>query len=73
MSNYDTYISPFTWRYASKEMRQIWSEAHRRRLMRRVWISLAAAQHQAGLVSAEQLADLESQQDNIDIERAMEI
>jgi adenylosuccinate lyase len=41
--------------------------------MRRVWISLAAAQHQAGLVTAEQLADLESQKDNIDIERAMEI
>jgi len=73
MFDYDTYISPFTWRYASKEMRQIWSEAHRRRLMRRVWIGLASAQHQAGLVTAEQLADLESQQDNIDIERAMEI
>ena len=73
MFDYDTYISPFTWRYASKEMRQIWSEAHRRRLMRRVWIGLASAQHQAGLVTAEQLTDLESQQDNIDIERAMEI
>lgn len=73
MFNYDTYISPFTWRYASKEMREIWSEDHRRRLMRRVWVSLAAAQHLAGLVTAEQLDDLKSQKENIDIERAMEV
>lgn len=73
MFDYDTYISPFTWRYASKEMREIWSEEHRRRLMRRVWVSLAAAQHLAGLVSAEQLDDLKSQNENIDIERAMEV
>lgn len=73
MFDFDTYISPFTWRYASEEMRLIWSEEHRRRLMRQVWVGLAAAQHQAGLVTAEQLADLERHRDNIDIERAMEI
>ena len=73
MFDYDTYISPFTWRYASEEMRQIWSEEHRRRLMRRVWVSLAAAQHLAGLVTAEQLEDLRSQEENIDIARAVEV
>ena len=73
MFNYDSYISPFTWRYASPEMRRIWSEEHRRRLMRRIWVSLATAQHQAGLVTADQLADLRSQESNVDIERAMEI
>ena len=73
MFDYDTYISPFTWRYASEEMRQIWSEEHRRRLMRRVWVSLAAAQHLAGLVTAEQLEDLRSQEENVDIARAMEV
>lgn len=73
MFDYDTNISPFTWRYGSEEMRQIWSEEHRRRLMRRVWVSLAAAQHLAGLVTADQLEDLRSQEENIDIARAMEV
>jgi adenylosuccinate lyase len=73
MFDYETYISPFTWRYASERMRQIWSEEHRRRLMRRIWVSLAAAQQQAGLVRTEQLEDLRSQVDNVNIERAMEV
>jgi adenylosuccinate lyase len=71
--DHTTFISPFSWRYGSHEMRRLWSETHKRQLMRRVWLALAAAQHQAGLVSAAQLADLQSQVDNIDIERALEI
>ncbi|MFT5195463.1 MAG: adenylosuccinate lyase [Cellvibrionaceae bacterium] len=71
--SHDTYISPFTWRYGSPEMRRIWSEENKRIQMRRVWIALATAQQQAGLVTAAQLADLESQADNIDIPRALEI
>jgi adenylosuccinate lyase len=71
--DHQTYISPFTWRYGSPEMRQLWSETHKRRLMRRVWVALAAAQHQAGLVTADQLADLQSQADNVNIARALEI
>jgi adenylosuccinate lyase len=71
--DHSTYISPLTWRYGSDAMRQIWSETHKRRLMRRVWVALAAAQHQAGLVTQAQLADLQSQQENVDIARALEI
>ncbi|MCB8982217.1 MAG: adenylosuccinate lyase [Ardenticatenaceae bacterium] len=71
--DHQTYISPFTWRYGSPAMRQIWSETHKRRLMRRVWVALAAAQHQVGLVTAAQLADLQSQADNVDITRSLEI
>jgi adenylosuccinate lyase len=70
---HDTFISPFTWRYGSEAMRQIWSERNKRRLMRQVWVALATAQHQAGLVSAEQLADLQVHAEQIDIERALEI
>ncbi len=73
MFTHSTYISPFSWRYGSQAMRQIWSEEHKRRLMRRVWVALATAQHQAGLVSAAQLADLQAHQDDIDIPRALEI
>ena len=70
---HDTYISPFTWRYGSPEMRQIWSETNKRRLMRRVWVALAAAQHRAGLVSAAQLDDLRRHAEDVDVERALEI
>ncbi len=70
---HDTFISPFTWRYGSEAMRHIWSEQHKRRLMRRVWVALATAQHQAGLVTAAQLADLQAHAGQIDIERALEI
>lgn len=41
--------------------------------MRSVWLALAAAQHRAGLVSAEQLADLREHAGDIDIERAAEL
>jgi adenylosuccinate lyase len=71
--SHDTYISPFTWRYGSETMRGIWSEAHKRRLLRRVWIALARAEMHAGLVSPQQVAELERRKDDIDIDRASEI
>ena len=70
---HDTFLSPFTWRYGSEEMRAIWSEVHKRRLWRRVWVALAAGQHEAGLVTAEQLSDLRERQDDVDMARAAEI
>lgn len=54
-------------------MREIWSEEYKRRLMRRLWVALAAAQHQAGLVTSDQLADLRAHVDDVDIARALEI
>ncbi len=73
MFTHDTYLSPLTWRYGSDEMRRVWSERHKRRLLRRFWVALATAQHEAGLVTAEQLADLQAHQDQIDLERAAQI
>lgn len=70
---HEVYVSPFSWRYGSDEMRQLWSEAHRRRLMRRVWLALAEAQSQAGLVTEAQVDDLRRSVDDIDIDRASEI
>jgi adenylosuccinate lyase len=70
---HETYLSPFTWRYGSEEMRAIWSELHKRRVWRRVWVALAAAQHRAGLVTAEQLADLRGRQEDVDLVRTAEI
>ncbi len=75
MSQFDheTYLSPLTWRYGSPEMRRIWSEAEKRRLLRRFWVALAQAQQEAGLVTEAQVADLQAHQDDIDIQRAAAI
>jgi adenylosuccinate lyase len=73
MFDHETYLSPFTWRYGSDEMRHIWSEYHRRRLWRRIWVALAETQVAWGLVAAEQAADLRVHMDEIDVERAHEI
>jgi adenylosuccinate lyase len=71
--NHDTFQSPFTWRYSSTEMRSIWSEEHKRKLWRRIWIALAEAEAQFGLVTNEQVADLKAHADQIDLERALQI
>jgi adenylosuccinate lyase len=47
--SHDTYLSPFTWRYGSPEMRALWSEAAKRRLWRRIWVALAEAEQVVGL------------------------
>ncbi|MFN2114883.1 MAG: adenylosuccinate lyase [Anaerolineae bacterium] len=71
--DHSTYQSPFSWRYGSPEMRSLWSESTKRRMMRQVWLALAEAQHDAGLVTEEQLDDLRRTADDIDIDRAAEI
>ena len=71
--SHDTYISPLTWRYGSKEMKEIFSETHKRKLLRRVWIALARAESEAGIVTPEQVKELEAHKDDVDIDRATEI
>ncbi len=73
MNNFKTHQSPFSWRYGSDEMRIIFSEESKFRTWRKLWVALAKAQHEAGLVSADELADLEKNVDNIDLERILEI
>lgn len=70
MFDHETYLSPLTWRYGGEAMRRLWSEAHKRRLLRRFWVALAEAQQEAGLVSAAQVADLRAHQEDIDIAMA---
>lgn len=71
--NHQTYLSPFTWRYGSDEMRHIWSEAHKRQLWRQLWVALAQAQQAAGLVNQEQVDDLRAHADQLNVDRALEI
>ncbi|HEX7259473.1 MAG TPA: adenylosuccinate lyase [Candidatus Saccharimonadia bacterium] len=71
--DFSSYNSPLGYRYASPEMRELFSEATKYKLWRRVWVALARAEHQAGLINDEELADLEANQDTIDIARILEI
>ena len=75
MSSFDheTWLSPFTWRYGTEPMRHIWSLVHQRRIWRRIWVALATAQCEAGLVSAEAVEDLRAHADDVDLERAFAI
>lgn len=71
--DYSTYLSPFTWRYGSLEMRSFFSEENKIRTWREIWVALAQAQKDAGLVSQEELNDLKKYKDNLDIGRILEI
>lgn len=58
-SKYDTYSSPLAERNASPEMLRLWSPRHKFTTWRRIWLSVAEAQHELGLpVSKEQIEEL---------------
>lgn len=67
------YQSPFSWRYGSDEMRQIWSEESKRLLWREIWVAVAQVQSELGLVSQEQVDELRACAKLLDIPRALEI
>ena len=71
--NKDNYISPFSTRYASKEMQHVFSENFKFRTWRRLWIALARAEKQLGLdITDEQIAEMEAHKDDINYEVAEE-
>ena len=71
--DFETYLSPFTWRYGSTKMRRIWSEANKRRLWRRIWVALAEVQSQYDIVTTGQVEDLRTYMERVDVPRALEI
>ncbi len=63
---HDSYVSPFSARYASKEMQFIFSEDNKFKTWRKLWISLAKAEQRQGLpISDAQIAELEAHADTI--------
>ncbi len=52
------YQSPFSQRYGSAAMRAIWSEQRKRLYWRRVWVALAEAQCELGIITPAQVDDL---------------
>lgn len=72
MSN--NYESPFSGRYASKEMQDLFSTQKRAATWRRLWIALATAEMKSGLpVTQEQIDEMTANVDNIDFARIAEI
>ena len=68
---HDHYISPFSTRYASKEMQFVFSEDNKFRTWRKLWIALAKAEQKQGLdITDEQIAELEAHKDDVNYEDA---
>lgn len=71
--DFKNYNSAFSFRYGTPEMREIFSEANKYRLWRRIWVEMARLQRGEGLVSGDEVDDLEKHQEDIDINRIYEI
>jgi adenylosuccinate lyase len=73
MTSFASYQSPFSWRYGSPEMREIWGEENKRQLWRRLWVALAEAQVEWGLVTPAQVKELKDHMGEVDVARSLEI
>ncbi|MCL1980399.1 MAG: adenylosuccinate lyase [Proteobacteria bacterium] len=70
--NRDIYQEPLVSRYTSRAMQELFSERFKFTHWRKCWIALAEAQHELGLasVTAEMVAELKANVDNIDYDLA---
>lgn len=67
----ESYESPFSKRYASKEMQKLFSPDFKFKTWRRLWIALAKSEKALGLdITDEQIAELEAHADDINYEVA---
>lgn len=73
MGDQKTYQSPFSWRYGSQQMREIWGEYHTRLLWREIWASLAEVQIGYKLVTDEQAAEIRSKVEDIDLDLSSKV
>lgn len=69
--NRDGYLSPLSTRYASREMQFLFSDTHKFRTWRRLWIALAKSEKALGLpITQEQIDELEAHRDDINFDVA---
>ena len=67
MKDYDCYESPLCGRYASKEMRQLYSPRRKFTTWRRLWVALAEADMELGLpITPEQVEEMKGHIEDID-------
>ena len=70
----DCYESPLSSRYASKEMKYIFSPDMKFRTWRKLWIALAESEKELGLnITQEQIDEMKSHIEDIDFEYAKEM
>ncbi len=70
---FENYQSPFSWRYASPEMRKLWSERTKRLLWRKIWVALAQTESEFGLFPPVLVEELDQHAHEIDMDMALEI
>ncbi len=71
MSNHTIYQSPFAGRYASQEMKYLFSEEKKFQTWRKLWIALAEAEQEMGLpITDEQIAQLKANAKDINYDDA---
>ena len=64
--NYQGYVSPFSERYPSKEMKYLFSPEKKFTTWRKLWIALAEAEKELGLdITDEQIDELKAHVDDI--------
>lgn len=66
---YETFLSPYTYRYGSPQMRRNWSQKNFWLNVRDFWIATAEVQQEAGLVTQEEVEDLRNHRNDISVER----
>lgn len=73
MSEHDLYVSPFSKRYASRQMQTLFSDKHKFSLWRRLWVYLAQAEKELGLpIRDEQIEQMQDNIEGIDYDLAAE-
>lgn len=67
------YQSPFSYRYGSDEMRELFSLQHRHATWRKLWVALAEVEQELGIqISEEQLEELRAHVETIDFDKVSE-
>src|SRR5579885_3437953 len=81
MDSFQSYDNPLVTRYASPEMAELWGPQRKFSTWRRLWLALAEAEHELGVladdgatprISGRQVHDLREHVDDIDFARAAE-
>ena len=72
MDNHDKYVSPFSERYASKEMQYLFSANKKFSTWRKLWVALAEAEKELGLkqIAQEMIDEMKAHINDIDYEVA---
>jgi adenylosuccinate lyase len=79
MDSFQFYDNPLVSRYASREMAELWGPQKKFSTWRRLWVALAEAQHELGLladdgrtprITSSQIEQLRAHIEDIDFERA---